>query len=50
MSIIVKEPETNRIIMYTKGADSMILPKLSKKTNSPEIVKFNINQLKTFSK
>ena len=50
MSIIVKEPDSNKIIMYTKGADSMIIPKLSKKTNPPELVRFNINQLKFFSK
>lgn len=43
MSIIVREPETNKIIMYTKGADSVIIPRLGKKNNSQELKKFNLS-------
>ena len=35
--------------MFTKGADSVIIPRLGKKNNSQELKKFNL-KLKSYSK
>ena len=49
MTVIVRNPQTKKIIMYSKGADSVILQKVVQTTNQNEIVKAK-EHLKMFSK
>ena len=48
MSIIVRDPNTKKIIIFCKGADSVILPKLNE--NSLRDLTKAKEHLKTFSK
>ena len=49
MSIICKDPETNKIILYSKGADSMIESLLSLKEKSSQRLKKTKEYLKKFA-
>ena len=49
MSIICKDPETNKIILYSKGADSMIESLLSSKEKSSQTLKKTKEYLKKFA-
>ncbi|KAF2077500.1 hypothetical protein CYY_001199 [Polysphondylium violaceum] len=49
MSIIVKDPTTNEIIVYCKGADTSILPYLNNSSNDEKILKIQEDNLNKFS-
>lgn len=49
MTIIVKDPQTNQIVMFTKGADYFILKNLSLENQSEEIQQAKLS-LKNFGK
>jgi len=49
MSVIVKHPQTNKILIFCKGADSVILPKVTSKNTAAELAKAK-EHLKNFSK
>ena len=49
MSLIVREPETNKILMYTKGADTVMMPMLTLSNNivQQHLDEFAIEGLRT---
>ena len=49
MSVVMRELETNQLFLFCKGADSMILKRLSPE-NSIEVLDKTKEDLKTFSK
>lgn len=49
MSIIVRDPSTNEIVVYCKGADTSILPYLNKSNNDEKTLKVEEENLNKFS-
>lgn len=49
MSVIVRHPKTGQIILFCKGADSIIIPRITKNTDPTELSKAK-EHLKMFSK
>lgn len=49
MSILVTDEETNKIKLYSKGADSEILKRLSLKENSIELIESTKQYIKDAS-
>ena len=49
MSVVVRDPRTKNIILFSKGADSVILPRVVQNESQADIVKAK-EHLKMFSK
>jgi len=49
MTVLVRDPQTKKIILFSKGADSVILSRVVKNDNQAEIIKAK-EHLKMFSK
>lgn len=49
MSVIVRDPQTMKIILYSKGADSVILPRVVQNASQSDLSKAK-EHLKMFSK
>lgn len=50
MSVIVRDPQTNKITLYCKGADSIILSRIAKNGQNSEEISKSKEHLKIFSK